>query len=428
MEIPFTIECLDELAIGESAAETVIIYAGTSHRYSEITVYEQGSLNIYSDPTTNQPATIEVTGDVTIDGQIFAAGHPGFGGHDGWVDFWNSYGGEGGNGGYPYAGKGGYGGKWQWQGVGWILDGMDGTGAAHGGAYGRGGDDWERGSSLSLFTNVLGFLVAGLTGDVVGVITDFYGAAAEGVKISENHDNAIKAAGWGGLPSLMFGEQERELASFVYPQSGGGGGGGGFITVSGFEEDYSAGGGGGGGGGGSSLKLVAGGEVLITETGRIYGRGGNGGRGGDAEDQEAAPGGGGGGGNGAQILIIADNVRNNGLITTQGGTGGLSGEVISDSGDIVLINTGIGHNGHDGILRVDGRFAGNDPERTKFYLGPRPYRSFKRSAYLWTESSSWVGEIFLGDTSWFNDLSDPSSAYYYFHTTTSSNGTVLSER
>ena len=192
-------------------------------------------------------------------------------------------------------------------------------------------------------------------------------------------------------------------------------------------EERAGGGGGGGGGGAPSLKLVTAGRVTIFNGGSVNGRGGNGGPGGTGKgglEETAAGGGGGGGGNGAQILIIASEVINNGMINLKRGLGGASaffsnsvvnsmcyperecglclpgsdlvcpegqycslecGEwdftctdpvlshvyCVPQPSELLFVENGLGAPGKDGALRMDGNFTGASPQNASYYRGPR---------------------------------------------------------
>ena len=97
---------------------------------------------------------------------------------------------------------------------------------------------------------------------------------------------------------------------------GGAGGGGG---AGGNGSEY-AGAGGNGGRGGGSIQIIAS-ETIITGT--IAANGYNGSAGVSAG--VTYPGGGGGGGGGGAVIIISCSIKNSGVVTANGGSGGSAG-------------------------------------------------------------------------------------------------------
>jgi hypothetical protein len=440
MTLGFEIQCLCELEFSGATPQgvsvcglmveewvgkrAVRVQPGQTYRFSRVHVGAGGVLRVNTPSPTllvSQPAVLEVTGDVTVAGEIqthagsnpyYQQGQDGSGANDG-GDPGPTYGCNAGIGGYgapyivmvneptcfyhagirvyccddppcPYLSKG---------------RGQDGYSALTGALGGSGGARWEKGTWWGFVFNLAESVFSLGTGAYLGAIEGTYGAGTELVRIYKNEENRLKSAGKGGNSPPWLTSQDLELASFKPPQAGGGGGGSGkqYVDCSllgiDFCGDHAGGGGGGGGGGAPGLKMVVDGKVTIESGGRIYGAGGNGGPGGDGADRDAAPGGGGGGGNGAQILIIADQVRNNGTIEAPGGIGGLSGEMKRD-GKIFLIKSGFGENGQRGILRVDGEYTGNDPSNIHYYQGP-VQGSVMGSVV--TAESPWCREVFLGD-------------------------------
>ena len=296
-------------------------------------------------------------------------------------------------------------------------NGQDGANSPNGGIGGQGGQLWEAGSFLAFLYNAYSFVldlgaIIASPGTAVfaykNAVVDGYGAIEEQMKLWNDNQSQMASLGWGGTgPSQDYASN---LSSFRIPLGGGGGGGAGKMQIE-MEPDRAGGGGGGGGGGAPSLKLVTPGSVYIGPGGSINGKGGNGGHGGDGSGgwgEQAAPGGGGGGGNGAQVLIIAREVLNNGTISLKGGLGGASGRVVGlfydygpydipgvrdcpwnstcpegfhcywwepepgcqvDPTKFYLVQNGFGQSGRNGVLRVDGDFAGSSLQDTNFYRG-----------------------------------------------------------
>ena len=393
--IPFTIQCLNKLSFSRGtlpqhvpegaqvegpAADgtvTVNIFTGTTNRFSQLSVGEGGILKVNYTQGAD-PAVVEVTGNIEVQGEILSTGENGIPGGDGNKVGSQLYGGSGGAGGTPNGGNGGRGGpyldynyygyrdcpdgvttcpegtscgcafEYVWYGCTCYIvppwkemeggeKGGDSPIAAYGGGMGgNGGLLWEAGSFLSLWTNLVNLVVDLATftvsyGSIVGTVQDAYAAYQEGVKIWNNDKNELLSEGRGGkAPSQGYAP---DLSYFSNPLGGGGGGGGGKMKISG-DTDGGGGGAGGGGGGAPSLKLVTSRNVNIVSGGSVKGMGGKGGVGGSGSggsQEQAAPGGGGGGGNGAQVLMIANEVQNYGAISLQGGFGGASGGLLGSS-------------------------------------------------------------------------------------------------
>ena len=410
MNVPFTIECLNELEISGDPylvpnplpSDTTLFeepngnlvlrlepYAPNTkvYRFSEVTIGKKAIL--YNglwrpNDTTSNHLEIEVTGNMTVFGEIRTMGGTGENGKDG---SGADNGGAGGNPGCWHGAAGGRGAPYL---VGFTEnqfpivsnegeDGMMGTG----GCGGAGGKPWEKGSWYGFVFDLAAtvynagtFVASGGTAlvSLYEAIQSAYSARNEAVKLFNNADNDYNSAGRGGYSGLF--DDPYFLTGKNYPPApgGGGGGGSGKMMIRG-QPDAAGGGGGGGGGGAPTLRMFINGRLVLHPGGIINGQGGKGGRGGTGAgswwDNQAAPGGGGAGGNGAKIQIMARRgIVNNGLITGQGGLGGLSGELNGD-GEVVLIQTGIGMNGSDGVLRIDAQIAGNAPVRfSKIFNGP----------------------------------------------------------
>ena len=133
IHIPFEIQCLDELSFSRwsvpaplpEGAEvnqndsdgtvTVNIFTGTTYRFSQLSIGEGGILKVNYTQGAD-PAVVEVTGNIEVQGEIVSAGENGIQGGEGrrqgpWYDT-HLYGGSGAWGGFPNGGKGGRGGPW----------------------------------------------------------------------------------------------------------------------------------------------------------------------------------------------------------------------------------------------------------------------------------------------------------------------------
>jgi len=428
MNIPFTIECLPELNFsGVSPLNPipegvqvinrtlVTVRTGRTYRFSEITIGQGGILSVVSETTA--PAVIEVTGDVSVYGEIITAGSNGYKGGDGEGA---DEGGAGGYQGWAYGGRGGKGGPTS------TTNERDGQDAFYGGGSGgEHGLKWDAGSELKLQYQLLRTAYDLYSQDYISAIQDAYGVYAEYVKIDSNPENARLSSGGGGGGGHAIHVWDvvesgmSELPVFVLPAAGGGGGGGGKMVIS-MEFDNAGGGGGGGGGTASSLKLVVGGVLYLDAGARVDGKGGDGGNGGNGSStwpNQAAGGGGGGGGSGAQTLIIANEVRSNGEINLKGGTGGLSGESgfteVAWGEETVLVLSGFGGSGGDGIIRVDGKFIGQSPMSTTFFKGPVMGPIMGTGLKIMTDNlgfSNWCRDIFLGEHDYYPGWK---KVYYY---------------
>ncbi|MBI5125478.1 MAG: IPT/TIG domain-containing protein, partial [Planctomycetes bacterium] len=300
MKIPFTIECLPELNFSgvsplnpipegvEVINPTLVsVRTGRTYRFSEITIGQGGILSVVSE--TADPAVIEVTGDVSVYGEISTSGSNGYKGGDGEGA---DEGGAGGYQGYAYGGRGGKGGPS-------TTNERDGQDAFYGGGGGEHGLKWDAGSVLKLDYQLLLTAYDLYFQNYVAAIQDAYGVYAEYIKIDSNPENARLSSGGGGAGghSIWVWDAEFgmwELPIFAPPGAGGGGGGGGKMVIS-MEFDNAGGGGGGGGGAASSLKLVVGGVLYLDAGARVNGKGGDGGNGGNGSStwpNQAAGGGG----------------------------------------------------------------------------------------------------------------------------------------
>jgi hypothetical protein len=379
ISIPFTIQCLSELSFSRGilpqhvpegaqvegpAADgtvTVNIFTGTTYRFSELLIGEGGILKVNYTQGAN-PAVVEVTGNIDVQGTILSTGDNGIPGGEGkrkgpWYDT-HLYGGSGGWGGFPNGGKGGRGGPWS----GTISTGcIDEQAAQHdcvascgdlnlsgfwpttcpegttcvcyadygfstsdciplcgyvhvvsqdgekgdnspvpnGGTGGLGGHEWNPGSGLALVYNIFNLATALRNGP-----TAIIDAVEASVGIVQEGWKIFANAN-GEVASAGqggYGPQgyPPNLSSFSPPLGGGGAGGAGKMDMNTpFVEGDAAGGGGGGGGGGApSLKLVTPGRVIISSGGSVNGRGGNGGRGGKGSTGPEDEAAGGGGGGG----------------------------------------------------------------------------------------------------------------------------------
>ncbi len=400
ISIPFTIQCLNELSFSrwtppehvpegawvdgpaDDGTVTVNISTGTTYRFSELSIGEGGILKVNYTQGAD-PAVVEVTGNVSVQGEILSTGGKGSPGENGrktgpWYGEQHIYGGSGGSRGFPNGGDGGSGAPYN--GIkceaataviyctdpqGTVCSGgnycactdcygypepttcaecscaplcyyevSDNGETGHpspvinGGMGGLGGHVWNPGSGLELLHQMYNLATALRDGPmgIVDAVEAGVGLIQEGWKIFANAGGEAASAGLGGYgPSQGY---PADLSSFSPPLGGGGGGGAGKLKSDFALDIGGAGGGGGGGGGGApSLKLVTAGRVTILNGGSINGRGGNGGPGGTGSgglEETPAGGGGGGGGNGAEILIIAGEVINNGTIDLKRGLGGAS--------------------------------------------------------------------------------------------------------
>ena len=385
MNVPFTIECLNELEMsgtpymlpnpippGTSLMEDpangliyLVMWPSQSFMFSEVNIGPGAVLSTFLGSAGNiiggAPLRIEITGNMTISGLIRNIGSPGEKGQDG---SGSDGGGAGGLPGIYHAGAGGKGGPAS-------PDEKRGRDAYIGGSGGAGGLKWEAGSWFGFAIDAAYVIYDGIRivssegTDVTAysdLIIDYAEAREEIVKIYENDENRLNSAGKGGntafAPIDFF-----DSSNLHYPPWAGGGGGGSGKMFMDWAKDSAGAGGGGGGGGAPPLLLWIGGRLLMNPGGMIDGRGGNGGQGGNGSKNgdQAAPGGGGAGGCGARMQIVAGKgVANNGQINASGGIGGLSGELDSDGG-VVLVRSSFGEVGCSGSLRLDGTLGGNQP-------------------------------------------------------------------
>jgi hypothetical protein len=396
MSVPFTIQCLNELEMSgtpyvlpspvppgaslfeDKANGSVVlkILPGQKLRFSEVNIGKGASLlNGLGtiEEVTHDYLGIEVTGNMTISGNLITKGSAGSKGKDG---SGADNGGAGGYGGVWHGGAGGKGGPAS-------PAEKRGRDAVYGGQGGDRGLKWEKGSWIKFVFDAAetiyyaGSFVASEGSDLSSLyyaIESAYEAKDEAVKIYNNKENQLYSAGGGGYSASSTLYPDFGVGRFIVPLAGGGGGGSGKMVVS-LQPDAAGAGGGGGGGGAPTLRIFVRGSLVVNPGGLIDGRGGDGGQGGNGAgswySNQAAPGGGGAGGNGALIQIMAlKGIFNNGTIIAQGGVGGLSGELNGD-GEVVLVDTGCGQPGHDGGLRLDAQLSGNNPERFRFlYYGP----------------------------------------------------------
>lgn len=401
--IPFTVQCLDELSFsmnsppkrvppGASVVEVpmpiignvviVKLLTGMNYRFSSLNIGTGGilSVNNFLDVL---PANIEVTGNIDVQGTILAAGANGSPGGNG-KDFDLSkaqllLGGSGGAPGSIFGGSGGSGaphllGTLNGQ---QVYTGEGQQGGAGFGIGGAGGSVWEAGSAFSLVgdvynlaTDVVSIAASAGTDAMAWVkaIKDAYGTYNDGDKIANNGTNQLSSAGHGGIAAPGY---LPHLDQFSIPFAGGGGGGAGMKTISWPDSNRAGGGGGGAGGSAPSLNIITAGMMTLSSSNAIVGTGGNGGHGGDGSG-DAAPGGGGAGGNGAQIKISALSVINKGGITLKGGGRGVSGKIpMYVAGELfvgnLFIDSGFGDQGHNGVLRMEGVFNGNNPQDGNLY-------------------------------------------------------------
>jgi formylglycine-generating enzyme required for sulfatase activity len=429
MALPFRITCLDELSFNGAATPTgvppgavvdhplpgtvrVTLAPGRSYRFSELNIGPGGVLRLPVNPTWPEPAVIDVTGNVRVQGILATSGSDGGPGRDG---AGADGGGEGGYRGSFYGGIGGQGGPHQvwvteedcpiWPDPfglcpGWWTTKSGAAGgrspATLGGAGGEGGRRWEKGSWIYFVFESLSTVGSVLSGDYLSAVQSAYGAGEEAVLIYNNPENRAESAGRGGGAPATGSRGRFDLAAFGFPTGGGGGGGAGKMEIK-LLSDAAGGGGGGGGGGAGNLLLSVGGTLRIEPGGRIAGYGGNGGQGGDGYGSfgnKATGGGGGGGGNGAQLLIIANQVLNSGAIDVRGGLPGLPGALYTEQGKPVLIRTGFGDPGLPGVVRVDGMLAGAAPLYAfPFYRGPRLGPSLGAAVSL---TDTWCMQANLG--------------------------------
>lgn len=123
-----------------------------------------------------------------------------------------------------------------------------------------------------------------------------------------------------------------------FDNSAGAGGGG---AGNGANSDGSGGGGASGGG----IVAIYARKIVVNSGGAIRANGGDGGAGGNATIGASAEGGGGGaGGNGGQVILVYNELTNNGTIEASGGSGGAGGTGNSGNGDA-------GNNGNAGNIR-----------------------------------------------------------------------------
>ncbi|MDW7773718.1 MAG: hypothetical protein SCH71_12595 [Desulfobulbaceae bacterium] len=463
MELPFKVQCLDELEFGvdnppdnlppyakySSLHNSVTLETGHTYRFSEARVGEGAKIRINGKPNNAEPAIVEVTGDFDLYGTIEANGSYGFSGKNGrGAD-------DSGLGGSAYlrnAGSGGRGGQFTiyepytiYTALGPYTfsnrtsnNGQVGRSGNPGGLGGRGGISWEEGSILGVIEDSLkvvwdGASIVATAGAnymaYVDLIRHTYSLANEVIKINDNDENKIKAAGMGGKRSSVILDPE---LPYFRPSTGGGGGGGSGKTFIRWSSDRSGGGGGGGGSGAPSLQLVVDDYFVIHESGFIDGRGGYGGAGGTGagDSDKAVPAGGGAGGNGAQIHIATSILTNNGIIDISAGPGGLAGWLEDEDGRRILLPHGFGQFGNGGVIRVDGQFRGATPlgEESSSWQGPYGFLS----KYIYRLQLGYHNmryeknyyNIFLGDKLG----SIEPEGYYYLETFESINGSDFNLR
>jgi hypothetical protein len=388
LEIPFTVECLDELdfyagltpatlppGVTHVTGDIYKIDPAGSYRFSRLAIGVGCVLAVVQDGRQlTSPLSIDVTHEVRVEGTLSIRGTNGAKGGDG--DGADG-GGGGGPGGNFHGGNGGLGGP-----AGTYLneygeeislnkDGMPGWYARwfRGGEGGYGGLSWDKGEVAATVWDWANLIVDVASGDAVSAVQDAYGFVGENIKLADNNDNFLYAAGGGGAGG--YSRAHRDLSDFDPPRAGGGGGGSG-KTVRRMAQDLAGGGGGGGGGGAAALFLNTDGLITVGPLGVIDGRGGNGGQGGDGAKSwlqdtvfgaQSAPGGGGGGGAGA-LLLLGGNINNQGKILLDGGLGGPSGAFTEQENSTVfaqkiLVESGFGRGGTRGLARVDGVLQGN---------------------------------------------------------------------
>ena len=276
-------------------------FIGHAFHFESITIEEGVTLIAEGD----RPLTLLATGDVRIDGHLISDGRsaedagavPGRNGNSG------SAGGRGG----PGGDRGGDGG-------GTTPGSRSVDGRRGGGPGGGSGGRLSGGRSAS-----------GAGGGFAARVVD-------------------SGATRGGSP---YGNPE------INPLFGGSGGGGGGIRDGSPLADKVLGpgdsGGGGGGGGGGAVRITAGGDIIVTSTGRISANGGDGGRG---KDGVAGHGGGGSGGAvllqaygeitiepGAVVSAVGGSGSGDGS-NTPGGDGG-NGRIRFEDSDGVVENSGV---------------------------------------------------------------------------------------
>ncbi|MDH4274129.1 MAG: thrombospondin type 3 repeat-containing protein, partial [Gammaproteobacteria bacterium] len=426
LNIPFRVECLNELVVGRDSASSPlpagveeVVYqlsAGPKrvlmlrdrhkiYRFSRVDILAGGAVQVQDLARTiddREPQQFWVTGDMTIEGSFDTNGKSGSPGGYGDNDFEaGGYGAAAGGGQYN-AGSGGRGAPYTTNAPVLVqahndairralcplfpdfcpqaeifmvseitvYHGDPGPIARSGAVGGAGGKEWEAASAVTVAFEGARAVVSFATGDWIGAAEAAYGLIDESVKLLNNDKEMMASVGRGGGSVGASYDPRPDLAEFDFPRGGAGGGGAGAMTIAWPEGDESGGGGGAGGGGAPNLQLVVGGMLKILPGGMINGRGGYGGAGGRGGEYQAAPGGGGGGGRGAQIVIIAKGLDNKGVITTRGGLPGASG-FISDGDEMGLVSTAFGKTGRNGAVRMQGSFLGSRPvDVTSYYVGP----------------------------------------------------------
>ncbi|MBI5198052.1 MAG: IPT/TIG domain-containing protein, partial [Nitrospirae bacterium] len=421
MRVPFTIQCLSELEmsgtpyvlpnpvppgallLGDQANGSVALkmLPGQKFRFSEVNIGTgailYNGLGMIGEVNTGH-LELEVTGNMTISGELSTRGGNGEKGGDG---SGADNGGDGGRGGVWHGGAGGIGGPAS-------PEEKLGKDTLYSSAGGDGGLKWEKGSWFSFAFDVAEILYAG--GRIYGssgtdlsayydLVENAYSARQQVVKIYHNKENQMYSAGHGGYAWHFHADPRFSNGSINIAHAGGGGGGSGKMEID-FAPDAAGAGGGGGGGGAPTLRMFISGRLVINPGGMIDGIGGNGGQGGNGAgswlSNQAAPGGGGGGGAGAAVQVMAKKgIVNNGEIKLQGGIGGLSGDLGSDD-TIVLVESGFGRGGSDGVIRLDAMITGNKPVRiAEVYNGP-----LLNEAAAVSGSADYCQDISFRDATW----------------------------
>ena len=156
-----------------------------------------------------------------------------------------------------------------------------------------------------------------------------------------------KFGGAGGIGATNIGSDDGTSGSYIENGAGGGGGGGYYImtfpSTNGASGSYGGGGTGGrgsaqspatytaGGFGGGNIVLIVKGNVIVTSLGSITA---NGGKGQDGSNLAPSQAGAGGGGGGTITILYGGSYTNNGIVSVNGGLGGLDGGVnVGGGGD-----------------------------------------------------------------------------------------------